>query len=133
MASVIHDKLKFFTERDIVNFAKKMLEVEGVVTKALAYLERKNIIHRDIKPDNVVFARAGSYDDPVLVDLGFATYEKDFKNLFTRCGTPGHVAPEVLKDQEYTSTADVYSLGVVIHNSDHALHDDSQGQPFRKR
>lgn len=60
----------------------------------------------------MVFANEGSYDEPVLVDLGFATYQTDFRLLFSRCGTPGHVAPEVLNDREYTTSADVYSLGV---------------------
>lgn len=51
-------------------------------------------------------------DMPVMIDLGFATLEKDFKLLFSRCGTPGYVAPEVLCDKDYTCKADVYSLGV---------------------
>ena len=76
------------------------------------YLEKRSIIHRDIKPENVVFLESDSYMEPVLIDLGFATLEKDFKNLFSRCGTPGHVAPEVLNDREYGCNADVFSLGV---------------------
>lgn len=62
-----------------------------------------------------MFAKQGSLDDPVLVDLGFATFEKDYKLLFSRCGTPGHVAPEVLNDKEYGSNADVFSLGIVLY------------------
>lgn len=81
----------------------------------MEYLESKSIIHRDIKPENVVFAKPTSLEDPVLVDLGFATYETDYKLLFSRCGTPGHVAPEVLNDKEYNTNADVYSLGIVLY------------------
>ena len=82
------------------------------LTKALAYLEERSIIHRDIKPENVVFSDKKGLQNPVLVDLGFATYEKDFRNLFSRCGTPGYVAPEVLNDLDYNCKADLFSLGV---------------------
>jgi calcium/calmodulin-dependent protein kinase I len=78
----------------------------------LAYLEDKKIIHRDMKPENIVFARKDDQSMPVLIDLGFATFEKDFKLLFTRCGTPGYVAPEVLNDKDYNCKADLFSLGV---------------------
>lgn len=65
-----------------------------------------------MKPENIVFARKDDQSMPVLIDLGFATFEKDFKLLFTRCGTPGYVAPEVLNDKDYNCKADLFSLGV---------------------
>jgi len=65
-----------------------------------------------MKPENIVYEQRGSFANPVLIDLGFATLEKDFRLLFTRCGTPGYVAPEVLNDQDYNCKADVFSLGV---------------------
>lgn len=108
LSSLIQDKKYKFEEKVIVNLAGKLL-------KALEYLESKSILHRDIKPENVVFAKNGALDEPVLVDLGFATFEQDYKLLFSRCGTPGHVAPEVLHDREYHTNADVYSLGIVLY------------------
>lgn len=83
--------------------------------EALAHLESKQIIHRDLKPDNIVFRNPNDLSQPVLVDLGFATYIKDFAYLFTRCGTPGYVAPEILLDQPYDCKADVFSLGVTLY------------------
>ena len=71
-----------------------------------------SIIHRDVKPENIVFENKGSLEMPVLVDLGFATFERDYRSLFVRCGTPGYVAPEVLLDKDYTCKVDVFSLGV---------------------
>ena len=58
---------------------------------------------------------------PVIVDLGLAEYTSVSKYLYTRCGTPGYVAPEVLRikstdaNQTYTSACDVFSLGVIYH------------------
>jgi serine/threonine protein kinase len=83
--------------------------------EALAHLESRNIIHRDLKPDNIVFRSNQDLTQPVLVDLGFATLVPDYACLFTRCGTPGYVAPEVLLDMPYDSKADVFSLGVTIY------------------
>lgn len=114
LSSLIQDKKFKFDERVILNVAGKLIRVV-ISNQALEYLESKSIIHRDIKPENVVFARQNTLDDPVLVDLGFATFEKDYKLLFSRCGTPGHVAPEVLNDKEYNSNADIYSLGIVLY------------------
>lgn len=51
----------------------------------------------------------------VLVDFGFATYEKDYNKLFTRCGTPGFVAPEILQDKNYDKKVDVYSIGIIFY------------------
>ena len=58
---------------------------------------------------------------PVIVDFGLAEFTSNTKYLYTRCGTPGYVAPEVLKIkssdpvQTYTSACDIFSLGVIFH------------------
>lgn len=56
---------------------------------------------------------------PVLVDFGLATYTNNQKFLFTRCGTPGYVAPEIAnlkeKDELYDEKCDIFSFGVIMH------------------
>ena len=81
---------------------------------ALSYLESKNLIHRDLKPENIIFGDK-SLQSVYLVDFGFMTRETEFNKLFTRCGTPGYVAPEVLEDKEYDTKIDVYSAGLVFY------------------
>lgn len=78
-------------------------------------MHSKNIIHRDLKPENIMFWGATDNPDIGVVDLGFATFENDYKKLFVWCGTPGYVAPEVLNDKEYTCKADMFSAGVIFY------------------
>lgn len=93
----------------------KALTILQQLLEALVYLHSQKIIHRDIKPENVLFRSAKNITELGLVDLGFATYEKDYQKLFVRCGTPGYVAPEVLDDNPYDCKADVYSAGIVFY------------------
>ena len=133
LCSLISDKKRDISQDAINNMAGRMLQVHSKLPEALSYLEDRNIIHRDMKPENIVFSAKGVYDMPVLIDLGFATFEKDFRLLFTRCGTPGYVAPEVLNDKDYTCKADLFSLGVAFFQKDHSLYDGHKNQSFRTR
>lgn len=81
---------------------------------ALNYLEKEGLIHRDLKPENIMFDDK-SLKTVSLVDFGFMTRTSEFKLLFSRCGTPGYVAPEVLADKHYSEKADVYSLGIIFY------------------
>ena len=82
--------------------------------KSLDYLHSLKIIHRDVKPENLIYLSKRP-NKLGLIDFGFATYEDEYKRLFTRGGTPGYVAPEVLDDQEYDTKADVFSCGVILY------------------
>lgn len=95
------------TETNSINIVRQLLE-------ALRYLEQENLIHRDIKPENIIFDTDAQVS-VTLVDFGFMTRTSEFRKLFTRCGTPGYVAPEVLADKEYNTKADVYSMGLLFY------------------
>ena len=62
----------------------------------MGYLHEKGIMHRDLKLENIMVKRdevKSSRVIPVIVDLGLAEYSSSTKYLYTRCGTPGYVAP----------------------------------------
>ena len=98
---------KHFSERQSLVYLRQLL-------KSLAYLESKCIMHRDLKPENILLKEATEDSELAIVDLGFATYEKDYSSLFVRCGTPGYVAPEILADKQYGVKVDVFSVGVIF-------------------
>jgi serine/threonine protein kinase len=75
-------------------------------------------MHRDLKPDNIIFKNKKQLI-ATIVDFGLATDTRLPEYLYTRCGTPGFVAPEIasLKNsiKVYDSICDVFSMGVVMH------------------
>jgi len=80
--------------------------------KAVNYLHKCGIVHRDIKAENILF-KNGS---PVLADFGLAEFCKINENSLTEyCGTPGTTAPEVIKNEPYGVKCDIYSLGALTY------------------
>ena len=81
------------------------------ICSALTLCRKKNIIHRDIKPQNIFVSEDGNFK---LGDFGIAkAVEKTTGG--TKIGTYGYMAPEVYNNQPYGAAADIYSLGLVMY------------------
>ncbi|CAD8165320.1 unnamed protein product [Paramecium pentaurelia] len=100
----------------------KLKEVQQLFAGILLGLEemhQKDIMHRDLKLENILFKQKNQLQSVVIADFGLATHVNDAKYLYYRCGTPGYVAPEVInqKDakQKYSSVCDIYSLGLILY------------------
>ena len=81
------------------------------ILEALEYLFNNDILHRDIKPQNILI----SNNSIKISDFGFAkSFEKN-ELITTFCGSPLYMAPEIILNREYTYLSDVWSLGVVLY------------------
>lgn len=92
-------------------YAKKYLRQ---LKDGLKYLLENNIMHRDLKPQNILIT--DNYD-LVITDFGFARYI-DINNdvmIQTLCGTPMYMAPEIMKYKKYDIKSDLWSVGVILY------------------
>ncbi|KAL7748795.1 hypothetical protein RI367_005708 [Sorochytrium milnesiophthora] len=79
------------------------------------YLHEMGICHRDLKPENLLFATADSEAHIMISDFGLSKIFSDVEVMKTACGTPGYVAPEVLRRQGYNKQVDMWSIGVITY------------------
>ena len=99
--------------KDNVLSEKDVVKLGIDICNALVLFGKKNIIHRDIKPDNIFVNEYGNFK---LGDFGIArSLENMTHGLTSRIGTPNYMAPEVYKGESYDARADIYSLGLVLY------------------
>lgn len=89
------------------------------LTEALKYCYDKGVVHRDVKPENILLGEKNSFDNVKLIDFGLSVQlgeeEKNDKSLETRCGSMSYVAPEILLKQKYNYKCDIWSLGLIAY------------------
>ncbi|KHN80821.1 cGMP-dependent protein kinase egl-4, partial [Toxocara canis] len=81
------------------------------VLEGLEYLHRKNIVYRDLKPENCLLTNTGYLK---LVDFGFAKKLASGRKTWTFCGTPEYVSPEIILNKGHDQAADYWALGIYI-------------------
>eukprot|EP00005_Dracoamoeba_jomungandri_P001560 CAMPEP_0174262226 /NCGR_PEP_ID=MMETSP0439-20130205/12851_1 /TAXON_ID=0 /ORGANISM="Stereomyxa ramosa, Strain Chinc5" /LENGTH=556 /DNA_ID=CAMNT_0015346901 /DNA_START=15 /DNA_END=1685 /DNA_ORIENTATION=- len=135
----VNNKLRLFMTKyanslgGIIRYKRKNLECGGLrfdptniarycldMIKGLDFLHKKNIIHRDLKSDNIFVTLNERKEINTLAIGDFDTAKAVVKTMArTIIGTPGYMAPEVLRIEEgggaYTYKADVYSFGIIVY------------------
>ncbi len=82
------------------------------ICRSIELCQKKNIIHRDIKPGNIFVTEFGDYK---LGDFGIARQLEKTSYAMSKKGTYDFMAPEIYKGTPYDSTVDIYSLGIVMY------------------
>lgn len=100
---------EFYNEREGKRISRKLLE-------AIHFCHKKEIAHRDIKPDNILLVSKSDDTNIKLGDFGCAHKITGPKCMKTLCGSPQYVAPELyLHEGGYDERCDLWSAGVVIY------------------
>ena len=82
----------------------------GQIVFVLEYLQSKNIIFRNLKPENIVINKNGYIK---IIDFGLSKEIKD--RTYTMCGTPGYLAPEIILNKGYGLSVDWWAFGVLLY------------------
>ncbi len=95
--------------------ASEAIDIIKKVCSGLDVAHRKGIVHRDVKPGNILFKTSG---EPLLTDFGIAkrlTMDQDLTMTGVFLGSPNYMAPEQAEDGPIDGRADIYALGVILY------------------
>ncbi|KAI8886647.1 Pkinase-domain-containing protein [Backusella circina FSU 941] len=102
-------------ERTVRHFLKQL-------ANALQFLRSQNLVHRDIKPQNLLLIESQDHDPPTsdlpilkIADFGFARFLPNASLADTLCGSPLYMGPEILSYKKYDAKADLWSVGAVLY------------------
>ena len=112
MISLLSSK-KCFSDKEIHIFLHAIL-------LAVSHMHEQGVMHRDLKPENILLRNNEVVDSNICIaDFGLSSFSNVEKFLFSRCGTPGFVAPEIFnyesKGKKYGAICDEFSVGVIFH------------------
>ena len=104
LTPLLHIVSNDFGEAEIIKLGKD-------ICNALVYCKKFNVVHRDIKPQNIFVSRVGDYK---LGDFGIAKVSERTQSG-TKIGTLEYMSPEVYSGKPYGVASDIYSLGLVLY------------------
>ncbi|MBS1834038.1 MAG: serine/threonine protein kinase, partial [Acidobacteria bacterium] len=92
--------------------ADKATEIARKICAGLAAAHDKGVIHRDLKPQNIMMTKRGEI---LITDFGLAAVAETLAGPEARNGTPAYMAPEQLRGSEVTKKSDIYALGLLLY------------------
>ncbi|OQS01691.1 protein kinase [Achlya hypogyna] len=122
--SSVHLFMEYCEGGDLSQYMKK--QPNGIVSEPLVRhfireladglhaLWRQNLIHRDLKPQNLLLADNSPVPRLKIADFGFARHLATASLAETLCGSPLYMAPEIMRFHKYDSKADLWSVGTIL-------------------
>jgi serine/threonine protein kinase len=116
VAGAVSEPSPVSQRRDAASYVATMVDLAAQVAEALAFAHAAGVIHRDVKPGNVLVRRDGT---AVLTDFGIARLEAAQSLTLTGAfaGTPSYVSPEQARGDNVDFRSDVFSLGVTLYEA----------------
>ncbi|XP_040921846.1 serine/threonine-protein kinase 17A [Toxotes jaculatrix] len=97
-----------FSEEDVKRLMRQILE-------GVAFLHQNNIVHLDLKPQNILLTSSSPLGDIKIVDFGLSRMVCSHQELREIMGTPEYVAPEILNYEPISTATDMWSMGVLAY------------------
>lgn len=116
---IVMEYIKGGTLRNYIETHKKKITEKNAkkiiyyLLQAVDYLHKSNIIHRDIKLDNIMLNDPKDLSSLKLIDFGLSAQFENYNGEF--CGTLLYMSPERLFIQNYTKESDIWSIGIIMH------------------
>ncbi|XP_061598001.1 death-associated protein kinase 2 [Cololabis saira] len=96
-------------ESEAIGFMKQILE-------GLRFMHSSNVAHFDLKPENIMLSdKVSELPNIKLIDFGLAHRFQEGEEYRSTSGTPQYIAPEVINDEPLSTTADMWSIGVITY------------------
>ena len=120
------DAFAYSDEKDPRGIANPtLMSIALGIVRGVQHIHSKNMIHRDIKPQNVLLD-ISAVDElhpptPKIADFG-ESRDEDKDLTMTYVGTPYYIAPEVFRGERYGTSADIFSLGILLNQMDTLQH-----------
>ena len=113
----------------------EIADLGAKIAEALGYAHSKGIVHRDVKPGNILVRSDGK---PKITDFGIARIEDTAEHLRTQAGevlgTPAYMAPEQVLSEPVDGRSDIFSLGIILYElcaGERPFRGDSLGAVFQ--
>ena len=101
-------KQAHFSERGAAAIVKQ-------VASALCHLHAEGIVHRDVKPENLLYSDSGPDAVLKITDFGLSHITGSKDPMVGLFGTMDYIAPEVLREKKFLKAGDIWSLGVILY------------------
>ncbi|XP_038615899.1 serine/threonine-protein kinase 17A [Tachyglossus aculeatus] len=104
----VADREEAFKEKDVQRLMRQILE-------GVSFLHSHNVVHLDLKPQNILLTSKSPWGDIKIVDFGLSRIMKGSEELREIMGTPEYVAPEILSYDPISTATDMWSIGVLTY------------------